>query len=65
MTRHTVRCRVGSSEMGDGTARVMADAGGDLVLRNPLGIAVNKPVFFRDGAITGESPDLPYVRIEV
>ncbi|KUF37924.1 hypothetical protein AS359_04205 [Comamonas kerstersii] len=50
----------------DGTALVTLDGGGgQLRVRNPLGIAAAQKVYVKAGEITGQAPDLPYVLIEV
>lgn len=49
----------------DGTATVAMQGGGQLRLRNPLGVELNSPVFFEGSVITGPAPDLPVVEIEV
>lgn len=50
----------------DGTALVTLDGGGgQLRVRNPLGMAVAQKVYVKAGEITGQAPDLPYVLIEV
>ena len=54
-----------SADMGAGMVRVDMDSGGVLLVRNPLDIAVGQSVFVQNGAITGEAPTLPYMRIEI
>lgn len=49
----------------DGRATVAVDDGGEIVCKNPLNIAEGKTVFFQGHIITGESPNLPYYRIEI
>lgn len=50
----------------DGTALVTLDGGGgQLRVRNPLGMAAAQKVYVKAGEITGQAPDLPYVLIEV
>jgi len=50
----------------DGTALVTLDGGGgQLRVRNPLGLALAAAVYVKAGEITGAAPVLPYVLIEV
>lgn len=49
----------------DGTARIQIDGAGTLNARNPLQIQAGRSAFIRGLEITGEAPDLPYVRIEI
>lgn len=50
----------------DGTALVTLDGGGgQLRVRNPLGMTAAQKVYVKAGEITGQAPDLPYVLIEV
>lgn len=51
---------------GDGAAQVTLDGGGgQLRVRNPLGMAQAAKVYVKAGEITGRAPELPYVLIEV
>ncbi len=49
----------------DGTASVQMTGGGVLTARNPLGLEAGQRVFVQGGAIAGQAPDLPYMRIEI
>lgn len=50
----------------DGTALVTLDGGGgQLRVRNPLGMTAAQKVYVKAGEITGQAPDLPYVLIGV
>lgn len=49
----------------DGNASVLLVGGGTLLARNPLKLPTAAHVFVQGGAITGEAPNLPYVRIEI
>ncbi|PIF29427.1 hypothetical protein CLU88_4356 [Acidovorax sp. 56] len=53
------------SDVGDGVVRVQMTSGGILQAQNPTGLAVGVRVYVKGGAITGEAPDLPVIRIEV
>lgn len=55
----TLVARLGTS------ARVEFPGGGTSIVSNPLEIEAGKPVFVRDGAVTGPAPDLVYTRIDV
>lgn len=49
----------------DGTARVLIDGAGSLVLLNPLSVIEGKSVFVKERQIIGEAPLLPYFYIEI
>ena len=53
------------ADLGTGMCRVELAEGGLMNVRNPTGLAVNKWVYVKDGAILGEAPVLPYVLIEI
>jgi hypothetical protein len=50
---------------GDGMATVDLPGGGNLRVRNPLGSALGDSVYIQGQAITGDAPQLPFVRIEI
>lgn len=52
-------------DLGSGMCRVELAEGGLMNVRNPTGLAVNKWVHVKAGAILGEAPVLPYVLIEI
>ena len=53
------------ADLGSDRWRVNLDAGGALLMRNPLAIAVGKPVFLQGGEVISEAPALVYVAIEI
>lgn len=62
----TVQSGSVSLAYSDGTALVTLDGGGgQLRVRNPLGMTAAQKVYVKAGEITGQAPDLPYVLIEV
>lgn len=48
-----------------GMATVELPGGGQLRVRNPLGHELGNAVYVQGQAITGDAPQLPYVRIEI
>jgi len=55
----TVTARTGS------TYTVTMQGGGTAIVTSPAAYDLQSKVFIRDGQITGEAPDLPYVEIDV
>jgi len=53
------------ADLGTGMCRVELAEGGLVNVRNPTGLAVNKWVYVKAGAILGEAPVLPQVLIEI